>query len=117
MYKEFIQENYDIINELIDGISMGIWITDEKGVVLIINQTCVEPGGYPKEEIIGKTTEELLESGYILHESSVLNAIRTGEKASIVQGIGIRRQYLSYKCSSLYKWENRHSRLCGKEHY
>lgn len=89
MYKEFIQENYDIINELIDGISMGIWITDEKGVVLIINQTCVETGGYPKEEIIGKTTEELLESGYILHESSVLNAIRTGEKASIVQGIGI----------------------------
>lgn len=89
MYKEFIQENYDIVNEIIDGMSMGIWITDEKGVVLIINQTCVETGGHPKEDVIGKTTQELLESGYILNESSVLNAIDTGKKASIVQGIGI----------------------------
>lgn len=89
MYKEFISENYDIINKLIDGMSIGIWITDEKGVVLIINQTCVETGGYPKEEIIGKTTQELLECGYILEESSVLNAIETGGKASIIQGVGI----------------------------
>ncbi len=89
MYKEFIKENYDIINKIIDGMSMGIWITDEKGIVLIINQTCVETGGYPREEIIGKTTQELLKSGYILKESSVLNAIETGKKASIVQGIGI----------------------------
>lgn len=89
MYKEFIKENYDIVNKIIDGMSMGVWITDEKGVVLIINQTCVETGGYPREEIIGKTTQELLKSGYILNESSVLNAIETGNKASIIQGIGI----------------------------
>lgn len=89
MYKEFIWENYTSINEIIDGMNMGVWITDNEGVVLAINQTCVETGGYPKEEIIGKTTQELLESGYILHESSVLNAIETGKKASIVQDIGI----------------------------
>lgn len=89
MYKDFIQENYTIINEIIDGMNMGVWITDDKGVVIAINQTCVETGGYPKEEIIGKSTQELLENGYILHESSVLNAIETGKKASIVQSIGI----------------------------
>lgn len=89
MYKDFIRENYEIINKLIDGMSIGIWITDEKGVVLIINQTCVETGGYPKEEVIGKTTQELLECGYILEKSSVLEAIETGGKASIIQGIGI----------------------------
>ncbi len=89
MYKEFIQENYKIINEIIDGMNMGVWITDNKGVVIAINQTCVETGGYPKEEIIGKTTQDLLKNGYILHESSVLNAIETGKKASIVQSIGI----------------------------
>lgn len=89
MYKQFINENYDIINEIIDGMNIGIWITDEKGIVLMINQMCVETGGYPKEEVVGKTTEELLEDGYILEESSVLNAIGTGEKASIIQGIGI----------------------------
>ena len=89
MYKDFIQENYTIINEIIDGMNMGVWITDDKGVVIAINQTCVETGGYPKEEVIGKSTQELLENGYILHESSVLNAIETGKKASIVQSIGI----------------------------
>ena len=89
MYKEFIQENYAIINEIIDGMNMGVWITDDKGVVIAINQTCVETGGYLKEEVIGKSTQELLKSGYILHESSVLNAIETGKKASIVQSIGI----------------------------
>jgi len=86
--EKFVQENYDIIMKIINCMKVGIWITDNKGKVLMINDESLKTGGLKREELIGRTTEELLEAGYILYESSVLNAINNRDEASIIQELG-----------------------------
>ena len=54
----------------------------------MVNEESLKTGGLKREDVIGKTTEELLEMGYILDDSSVLKAILSGKEESIVQRTG-----------------------------
>lgn len=87
-YVEFIKENAGMFSKIIDCMNAGVWITDEKGVVVMINNVCVLTGGMPRETVIGKSMEELIEEGYIIQESSVLKALSSGKKESIIQEVG-----------------------------
>ena len=87
-YSEFLKENYSAIGDFIKYIKAGIWITDSKGKVIMVNEESLKTGGLKREDVIGKTTEELLEMGYILDDSSVLKAILCGKEESIVQRTG-----------------------------
>ena len=87
-YSEFLKENYSAIGDFIKYIKAGIWITDSKGKVIMVNEESLNTGGLKREDVIGKTTEELLEMGYILDDSSVLKAILSGKEESIVQRTG-----------------------------
>lgn len=87
-YSEFLKENYSAIGDFIKYIKAGIWITDSKGKVIMVNEESLKTGGLKREDVIGKTTEELLEMGYILDDSSVLKAILSGKEESIVQRTG-----------------------------
>ena len=87
-YSEFLKENYSAIGDFIKYIKSGIWITDSKGKVIMVNEESLKTGGLKREDVIGKTTEELLEMGYILDDSSVLKAILSGKEESIVQRTG-----------------------------
>ena len=87
-YSEFLKENYSAIGDFIKYIKTGIWITDSKGKVIMVNEESLKTGGLKREDVIGKTTEELLEMGYILDDSSVLKAILSGKEESIVQRTG-----------------------------
>ena len=40
-YSAFIRQNYDILQEIIDNMRTGIWITDGEGKVLIVNNESV----------------------------------------------------------------------------
>ena len=87
-YSEFLKENYSAIGDFIKYIKAGIWITDSNGKVIMVNEESLKTGGLKREDVIGKTTEELLEMGYILDDSSVLKAILSGKEESIVQRTG-----------------------------
>lgn len=87
-YSEFLKENYSAVGNFIKHIKTGIWITDSKGKVIMVNEESLKTGGLKREDVVGKTTEELLEMGYILDESSVLKAILSGKEESIVQRTG-----------------------------
>jgi len=86
--KEFVQDNYDTFMRIINCMKVGVWITDDKGKVLIINDESLKTGGLKRDELIGRTMEELLEEGYILYESSVINAIRDRDESSLIQELG-----------------------------
>ena len=87
-YIQFLKENYDWLMDFINCMTVGIWITDAEGRVIMVNNSSISTGGLGREEILGRYTTELLESGYILYESSVLKAIESGHEESIVQEEG-----------------------------
>lgn len=87
-YSEFLKKNYSMILEIIDCMKVGVWITDGKGTVMMVNAQSESSGGLKRQQIIGRTTEELIETGYVLYESSVLKAINSRKEESIIQGLG-----------------------------
>ena len=87
-YSEFLHEHYSDVMYFLNCIKTGVWITDSNGKVLMVNDESIKTGGLKREDLIGRTTKELLEIGYILDESSVLKAIASGEEESIIQDTG-----------------------------
>ncbi len=87
-YIKFLRENYDVLMEFINCMKVGIWITDAEGRVVMINDHSLNTGGMVRDELLGRATSELIDIGYILHESSVLKAISSGHEESIVQEQG-----------------------------
>lgn len=86
-YSEFIRQNYDILQEMIDNMRTGIWITDGEGKVLIVNNESVKTGGLTRSEVIGRTMAELLEIGYIT-ESATLRVMSSRKEECIVEELG-----------------------------
>ncbi len=86
--KEFIENNYESLNFLLDALKSGVWITDSKGKVILVNKSSQDRGGLKKEELVGKTMEELIEVGYILDNSSVINVMKSKREESVVQNLG-----------------------------
>ena len=87
-YSDFFRENYDMLLEIMNGFEIGVWITDAEGNVIMINDESLKGGGLSRQELMGRNMKELIETGYILYESSVLKAIESGKKESIVQELG-----------------------------
>ncbi len=87
-FKNFVQENFRVLHDILDSIKVGIWITDDEGKVILVNKESEKTGGLIEEDLLGKSMKELLKSGYILYESSILSAIKSGKEESIVQELG-----------------------------
>lgn len=86
-YSAFIRQNYDILREIIDNMRTGIWITDGEGKVLIVNNESVKTGGLTRDEVIGRTMDELLKVGYIT-ESATLKVMASRKEECIVEELG-----------------------------
>lgn len=86
-YSAFIRQNYDILQEIIDNMRTGIWITDGEGKVLIVNNESVKTGGLTRDEVIGRTMDELLKVGYIT-ESATLKVMASRKEECIVEELG-----------------------------
>ncbi|MCU6756596.1 Uncharacterised protein [uncultured Eubacterium sp.] len=60
-YSSFIRENYDTFLEIIDCMKIGVWITDGRGIVVIVNEQSVNRGGLGRDEVVGKHMTELID--------------------------------------------------------
>ena len=87
MDKKFLQENYNDLMELLNCITVGIFITDGDGRTIFVNDTSCRAGGLNREEILGKTVYELVASGYI-KDSVTVKILQSGEKEEMVQDLG-----------------------------
>lgn len=104
-YSDFIKENYNTVLEIIDCMKTGVWITDGKGIVVIVNQQSVQRGGLKRDEVIGRNMTELIDIGYILNESSALKAIESRQEESIVEEMGEGGSLLAVSVPLFYKNE------------
>ncbi|MBQ6496108.1 MAG: sigma 54-interacting transcriptional regulator [Firmicutes bacterium] len=88
IYSIFVKENYDNLLAMFNCMRIGVWITDCNAKVVMVNDKSLSRGGLSREEVMGKSMQELIESGYIVDESSVLKALQSGKEESLVQEIG-----------------------------
>lgn len=84
--KELLVEYYDEILNIMDTIKVGVFITDGKGDVLMVNKESERTGGLSAAEILGRNMKDLEAEGYV-DESSVLKAIQTNGEYRLIQNL------------------------------
>lgn len=87
-HKEFLEKYYKEISHILNCMEVGIWITDADTCVTMVNDKSMENGGLNRDELIGTTMYELIESGYVLYDSSCIKAVKSGKRESIIQELG-----------------------------
>lgn len=74
----------DYIDQLYDTFSDAVCVSDNKGIVVLVNKRYSELTGLAKENVIGKHLEEMVKNGIF---DTVLNArvVKSGENVTSVQ--------------------------------
>lgn len=72
----------------------SIWVTDGQGKVLNVNQALERLTGYKASDFVGKTMQELIDSGLFDH-SAALQVIKKRERVTINQTVKGKVKYLS----------------------
>lgn len=83
IYKELIKAK-NILNDITEGYSDGIFITDGEGIGLYINRAISEITGITEEQIVGRKIHDVVKEG-LLSSSSVIEALKTKKRASVLQ--------------------------------
>lgn len=86
-YSTFLKENYNILIRILDKMETGIWITDGKCEVIMMNIKSIGQDGIARNELIGKKMTELVDIGYIM-ESASLKTMRSYKKECIIEKLG-----------------------------
>lgn len=89
-------ESYDakMYKIMAEHLDEEIFVTDGNGRVIFVNPRSIELIGMPADEIIGKTSEELVEMG-CFDKSVSQEVLCTGEKADIIQKLSDGRTVLA----------------------
>ena len=87
MLKEFMNKHSISIEELLDSIKVGIYVTDGEGNTLMLNNECCKTGSMLKEEVIGRNMQELLNIGYV-KESDSFKVMESGKEERFIQNLG-----------------------------
>lgn len=103
-YSDFLRENNDVLLDIINCMRIGIWITDAYGTVLMLNDVSEKRGGIQREELIGKSMEELVDWGYVM-ESSALAARSKQKEETSIEHIGAGGQILVTSVPLYYEGE------------
>lgn len=85
--QEFISNSqyWDYLDEILDNVQEGIYITDSEANTVYINHTYEMISGLSKTEMLGKNMRDLVESGAI-SASGTLMVLETGESTTMEQG-------------------------------
>ena len=87
MYKKFIRDNYNQIMSIINCLKVGVYITDDKGNTLLLNDESCKTGGLTREEILGKNMRELEDMGFV-ENSVALRTLKSGKEEELIQYLG-----------------------------
>ena len=81
---DYIRENFNTILKFIDLITVGIFITDGNGDVIMLNKESLKTSYFDFDHVINRNMRELESIGYV-DESSVLKAIELKDEFTMVQ--------------------------------
>ncbi len=87
MYKEFIQNNYTKLLDILNCLKVGVYITDGNGNTLFLNDESCKTGGLAREETVGKNMRQLEETGFV-EKSVSLKTLKSGKEEALIQNLG-----------------------------
>lgn len=74
------------LNDILNCIRDGIFITDGYGNIILLNETSAEFCKYSQEELVGRNVKDLIKEGYFDENEVVsLKCIETGCEESMIQ--------------------------------
>ena len=87
MYKKFIQNNYEELLGILNCLKVGVYITDNDGNTLLLNDESCKTGGLARDETVGKNMRELEDTGFV-EKSVSLEALKSGKEEALIQNLG-----------------------------
>ena len=87
MYKKFIQNNYEELLGILNCLKVGVYITDNDGNTLLLNDESCKTGGLARDETVGKNMRELEDTGFV-EKSVSLEALKSGKEEALILNLG-----------------------------
>lgn len=87
MYKEFINDNYEVLLEVLNCLKVGVYITDGQGNTLFLNDESCKTGGLTREDVLGKNMQDLEKMGFVENSAS-LKVLESRKMEEIIQNLG-----------------------------
>ena len=94
MYKEFINDNYEVLLEVLNCLKVGVYITDGQGNTLFLNDESCKTGGLTREDVLGKNMQDLEKMGFVENSAS-LKVLESRKMEEIIQNLGDGDKVLS----------------------
>lgn len=88
------QRKIDELNDIIENLCDGVYITDGKGKTLRVNSTYERMSGLRGEELIGKNMEELVEEG-VFSQSASLQVLKLRAPATVMYTVNTGKRLLA----------------------
>ncbi|WP_244269439.1 sigma-54 interaction domain-containing protein [Natronincola ferrireducens] len=88
------QKEVRMLNEIIENLSDGIYITDGEGNTLRVNRTYEKMAGLKGEELMGKNMKDLVEEGYF-SQSATLQVLKLKTPATVMYTVKTGKRLLA----------------------
>ncbi|SET27477.1 PAS domain S-box-containing protein [Natronincola peptidivorans] len=87
-------QDIEMLNDIIENLSDGIYITDGEGNTLRVNSTYEKMSGLKKEELIGKNMKDLVKEGYF-SESASIQVLKLKAAATVMYTVKTGKRLLA----------------------
>jgi len=84
---DWIKENSSMLNNVLNCVKVGIYITDGEGNTIFLNDESCKTGGLDRDGVLGRNMRELAAIGYV-QESATLKVLNSGQEENFVQNLG-----------------------------
>ncbi|SNR97552.1 PAS domain S-box-containing protein [Anaerovirgula multivorans] len=84
----------EMLNDIIENLSDGIYLTDGEGTTLRVNRTYEKMAGLKEKELIGKNMKDLVKEGYF-SESASLQVMRIKAPATVMYTVKTGKKLLA----------------------
>lgn len=87
LMSKFLINNYPEILEFLNCLKVGVFVTDGKGDVLLVNDESCSTGGLTRGEIVGKNMKDLEDIGFT-EDTIIWKVLEGGKTESHVEKLG-----------------------------
>ncbi|MCC5910720.1 MAG: sigma 54-interacting transcriptional regulator [Clostridiaceae bacterium] len=89
-----VNKQIEVLNEVIEHLCDGIYITDGEGNTLRVNKTYEKMSGIKSEELVGKNMKELVQEGYF-SQSASLQVLKLKAPATVMYTVKTGKRLLA----------------------
>ena len=87
MLRKIMKKEGITVEDILNSIRVGIYITDGEGTTLLLNEEGSKNGGLTSDEVVGKNMKELMDMGYV-KESDSFEVMESGKEVQLIQNLG-----------------------------